>query len=81
MAQIVTENGEEINRAVIEQMDRSTTILKATGGYSKREKQMLTVSFNMRQYAQLMNIVRRADASAFVTVWRAHEISGEGWTR
>ena len=81
VAQIVTENGEEINRAVIEQMDRSTTILKATGGYSKREKQMLTVSFNMRQYAQLMNIVRRADASAFVTVWRAHEISGEGWTR
>ena len=81
VAQIVTENGEGINRAVIEQMDRSTTILKATGGYSKREKQMLTVSFNMRQYAQLMNIVRRADASAFVTVWRAHEISGEGWTR
>ena len=80
VAQIVTENGEEINRAVIEQMERSTTIFEATGGYSKRQKQMLTVSFNMQQYAQLMEIVRRADPAAFVTVWRAHEIRGEGWT-
>ena len=79
VAQIVTENGEEINRAVIERMERSTTIFEATGGYSKKHKQMLTVSFNMQQYAQLMEIVRRADPAAFVTVWRAHEIRGEGW--
>ena len=81
VAQIVTDNGEEINRAVIEQMDRSTTILNATGGYSKKQKQMLTVSFNMRQYTLLMDIVRRADPSAFVIVSRAHEIRGEGWTK
>ena len=81
VAQIVTDNGEEINRAVIEQMDRSTTILNATGGYSKKQKQMLTVSFHMRQYTLLMDIVRRADPSAFVIVSRAHEINGEGWTR
>ncbi len=81
VAQIVTEHGEEINRAVIEKMDRSTTILQATGGYSGKEKQMLTVSFNMRQYTQLTDIIRRSDPSAFVTVWRAHEIRGEGWTK
>ena len=81
VAQIVTEHGKEINCAVIEQMDRSTTIFDVTGGYSGKAKQMLTVSFNMRQYTQLMDIVRRADPSAFVTIWRAHEIRGEGWTR
>ncbi len=81
VAQIVTEEGEAINRAVIEQMERSTTILAATGGYSGRSKQMLTVSFSMRQYTQLMGIVLKADPTAFVTVYKAHEISGEGWTR
>ena len=82
VAQIVTDNGgEEITRAVIEKMDRSTTVLNAIGGYSKKEKQMLTVSFHMRQYTLLMDIVRHADPSAFVIVSRAHEISGEGWTR
>ena len=80
VAQIITDHGEEINRAVIEQMDRSTTILNAIGGYSKKEKQMLTVSFHMRQYTLLMDIVRHADASAFVIVSRAHEVRGEGWT-
>lgn len=81
VAQIVTENGDAINRDVIEQMERSTTILTATGGYSGRKKQMLTVSFSMRQYTQLMGIVMREDPTAFVTVYKAHEISGEGWTR
>ena len=81
VAQIVTEEAEAINRAVIEQMERSTTILSATGGYSQKPKQMLTVSFSMRQYTQLMQIVLRLDPTAFVTVYKAHEIRGEGWTR
>jgi uncharacterized membrane-anchored protein YitT (DUF2179 family) len=81
VAQIVTERAEEINQGVIGLMERSTTILEATGGYSKRKKQMVTVSFSMRQYTLLMDIVCRIDPGAFVTVWRAHEIRGEGWTR
>lgn len=81
VAQIVTEEGEEINRAVIEQMERSTTILSAVGGYSGKKKQLLTVSFSMRQYTQLMDIILRTDPAAFVTVYKAHEIRGEGWTR
>ena len=81
VAQIVTERAEEINQGVIDLMERSTTILEATGGYSKRKKQMVTVSFSMRQYTLLMDIVCKIDPDAFVTVWRAHEIRGEGWTR
>ena len=81
VAQIVTDNGEAINRAVIEQMERSTTILSATGGYSGQKKQMLMVSFSMRQYTQMMGIILRIDPNAFVNIYKAHEISGEGWTR
>lgn len=81
VAQVVTDRGAEINRAVIEQMDRTTTMLTVTGGYSEKEKKMLMVSFSMRQYTQLMGIVLRIDPTAFVTVSKAHEISGEGWTR
>ncbi len=81
VAQVVTDRGAEINRAVIEQMDRTTTMLTVTGGYSEKEKKMLMVSFSMRQYTQLMGIVLQIDPTAFVTVSKAHEISGEGWTR
>ena len=81
VAQIVTDHGEEVNRAIIEKADRTTTIFEAKGGYTGKDKKMLTVTFNMRYYSRLMEVVREADPNAFITVWRAHEIRGEGWTR
>ncbi len=81
VAQIVTDYPDQINRAVIEKMERSTTILDAVGGYTLATKKMLMVSFNMRQYAQLLQIVHTHDKNAFVTIHRAHEVNGEGWTR
>ena len=81
VAQIVTDHGEEVNRAIIEKADRTTTIFEAKGGYTGKDKKMLTVTFNMRYYSRLMEVVREADPDAFITVWRAHEIRGEGWTR
>lgn len=80
VAQIVTDYGEEVNRAIIEEADRTTTILEVRGGYSGKDKQLLTITFSMRHYKFLMDIVHRVDPAAFVTVWRAHEIRGEGWT-
>lgn len=81
IAQIVTSQYEAVNRAVIERMDRTTTIVDVTGGYSGEEKKMVMVSFTIRQYPELLNIISHEDKNAFVTVHRAHEISGEGWTR
>ena len=80
VAQIVTDYGEELNRAIIEEAGRTTTIFEVRGGYSGKDKKMLTITFSMRHYTLLMNIVHRVDPAAFVTVWRAHEIRGEGWT-
>ncbi|MBQ7335619.1 MAG: YitT family protein [Clostridia bacterium] len=79
VAQIVTERWEEINREVILRMDRSTTVWETIGGYSGKPKQMLAVSFSMREYAVLMQIVKAQDPDAFVMVYRAHEIRGEGF--
>ena len=81
VAQIVTDYGEEVNRAIIEEAGRTTTIFEVRGGYSGKNKQMLTITFSMRHYTLLMDIVRSVDPAAFVTIWRAHEIRGEGWTR
>ncbi len=81
VAQIVTTRHEEINRDVIEKMGRSTTILDAIGGYSQTPKKMMLVSFNMNEYSKLLQIIHACDRSAFVTIHKAHEINGEGWTR
>jgi uncharacterized membrane-anchored protein YitT (DUF2179 family) len=56
-------------------------VFKATGGYSKDNKTVLMVSFTMNQYADLMAIINKIDRDAFLTIHRAHEINGEGWTK
>lgn len=81
VAQIITENYETISRAVITDMNRTTTIINAVGGYSGKEHKMVMVSFTMRQYSELINVINKYDKNAFVTIHRAHEINGEGWTR
>lgn len=79
-AQIVSDKYEEINLAIRDEVRRTTTMLVAFGGYSRESKTVLSVTFTMRQYADLMNVIKRIDPTAFVSISRAHEINGEGFT-
>lgn len=81
IAQIITEKPEEINRLIIERVDRTSTIVDVIGGYSGEKKKMLIVSFTVNQYAEILNVINKVDKAAFVTIHQAHEINGEGWTR
>lgn len=80
ICEIVTPHYKEISRQIIERLDRTTTVFDVVGGYSGEKKKMLKISFTMRQYTEVLSIISRIDKSAFVTVYRAHEINGEGWT-
>ncbi len=81
VAMLITQKPDEINRAVIEGMDRTTTIIDAVGGYTGNGLKMLMVTFKMGQYSEFLNIINKIDKCAFVTIHQAHEINGEGWTR
>lgn len=81
VAQIISNNCEEISRGVIEKLDRTTTIVDVKGAYSGEAKKLIIVSFSMREYSDLMNIINHADPSAFMMISKAHENHGEGWTR
>lgn len=80
IAQIISDKYEDINAQIINGLERTTTIIDATGGYSRKPKKMLMVSFTMAQYSELLNIITKTDKTAFVTIHRAHEVNGEGWT-
>ncbi|MBO7196169.1 MAG: YitT family protein [Clostridia bacterium] len=79
-AQIVSDKYEEMNLAIREEVHRTTTMFVAYGGYSGKSKTVLSVTFTMRQYAVLMALIKRIDPTAFVSINRAHEINGEGFT-
>lgn len=79
IAEIVTDEYEAINREVIEKLRRTTTLLDVKGGYTGKRKKMISVCFAMREYAEILAIVNHHDRHAFMTVYRAHEVNGEGW--
>ena len=79
-AQIVSDKYEEINIAIREEINRTTTKLVGFGGYSGAPKTVLSVTFTMRQYADLLRVINHIDSTAFVSITRAHEINGEGFT-
>ncbi len=81
IAHIISDKYEEINRLIIDKLDRTSTIITAQGGYSGADKKMIMVSFTMRQYPTFETFIRSVDRDAFITVHRAHEINGEGWTK
>ena len=81
IAQIISDRYEEINSLIINKLERTTTIVDVTGGYSGEIKKMVIISFTMREYTEIINIINKTDKDAFITVHRAHEINGEGWTR
>jgi len=81
MAQIVSDRYKDINKMVIKKLERTTSLVDITGGYSGAKKKMVLVSFTMNQYAEIINIINKVDKNAFITIHRAHEINGEGWTR
>ena len=80
IAQIISSKNEDIRTAIRDEMDRTSTIIDCVGGYSGEDKKMVMVSFTMTQYAQLMSILNRIDPQCFVTIHRAHEIGGLGFS-
>ncbi len=81
IANIVSDKHEEIRQAIIEKLDRTCTVISAKGGYTGADRPMIMVSFTMPQYAHFIAIVHSVDRCAFITVHRAHEIDGEGFSR
>ena len=81
IAQIVSQEYDIISKGIIKQLDRTATIVDVVGAYSKEPKKMLIVSFSMREYADLINIINHADPDAFLTISRAYKNHGEGWTK
>ena len=60
-------------------LDRTATIIPATGLYSGNNKEMLCIVVPYKQVDVVKRKVREADPTAFVIVTDAYDTYGEGW--
>ena len=73
-AMIVTNQAEAISAALSEAFKASGTIVKATGGYSKDEKQIIFFIVNRFQINKMKNIVKNIDNMAFISLQNVADI-------
>ena len=73
-AMIVTVKANEISNALSENFDSSGTIVKAVGGYSKKDKEIIYFIVNRFQINKLKNLVHDIDESAFISLQEVADI-------
>jgi uncharacterized membrane-anchored protein YitT (DUF2179 family) len=76
---IVSKKHDEISKFIIEDLDKSCTILPGKGGYSKSDNYILYTVLHRRQFIRLKRFIKEIDSRAFITVSEAHEVLGEGF--
>ncbi len=64
---------------IIRDMDRSATYLKASGMYSKDDKEMIFLVVSRREVAQVQRKIKEIDPRAFLVVTDAYDTYGEGF--
>lgn len=78
-ALIITQQPERMRRAIIEQLDRSVTLLEAEGGYTATSRTVLLSVVSQSEVSFLKAIIRDCDPQAFVIVGNVNEVLGEGF--
>lgn len=81
VALIVSKKWEQINELIMTDIERGTTLIKAQGGFSKTDTNVLEVCFPRSDYNTIQDLIASVDPNAFVTILKAQEIVGYGFTR
>lgn len=77
---IISDKHLEIVAAIHETLERGTTLLQATGGYTGQAKQIVYCVVSREEVVRVQKIVHDVDSHAFVTINNVHEVLGEGFT-
>lgn len=76
---IITEHGEEIARAITEEVKRGVTLIPAVGAYSGGDKQIVYCVVSRQEIRMLRMIVAAIDPRAFIVINDVTDVLGEGF--
>lgn len=79
LAIIITGKGKKMAVRIGEAAQRGVTLLKATGGYTELDRQVLLCACTKSEAYRLKNIVHEVDERAFLMFTETSEVFGEGF--
>jgi len=80
MVYIISDFYETIAEDIMHNIGRGVTIIPATGAFEKKDKPMLMVTMDTRNYQQLLGIVKKRDDEAFMITDTVSDVHGRGFT-
>lgn len=81
VAWIVSDQYEQIAKAIDTELGRGITMIHSRGFYSRKDKSMLLCAIKKQQVAELKELVNDIDPDAFVILQEAHQVLGDGFKR
>ena len=76
---VITDKGAELSVALNEQTERGNTLIKASGGYTGAEKQLVITVTRRNVLSQTLHLIKQVDPAAFTFVTNSTEVHGEGF--
>jgi uncharacterized membrane-anchored protein YitT (DUF2179 family) len=76
---IVSVKYREIREKIIGDLNRSGTLLHGTGLYEEKDIPVIFTTVNRRELVMLENYIKEIDENAFLTVFDAKEVLGQGF--
>lgn len=77
---IISDQYERIQNYIAQDMNGTSTILEAKGGYTHEKKPVIMTVITQKSYPKLENRVKEMDPYAFVIVSDVNQVFGEGYT-
>lgn len=68
-----------LHHFILHDLDRTATLIKSSGLYNGKEKEMLFLVVSYKEVQHIKHVVKKADPKAFVVVTDAYDTYGEGW--
>lgn len=69
----------ELNRFILQDLDRTATRIKSSGLYSNEEKEMLFLVVSKKEVQAVKQKIKMVNPKAFVVITDAYDTFGEGW--
>lgn len=76
---IISEHLEEIRKFVLDDMDKSGTLIEAKGLYSMKKKPLLMIVIPINQISRLNRALHEIDPDAFLIIHETYNVLGEGY--
>lgn len=79
MAHIVSDKAREVNDYLNNVLERGTTLMKAEGGITGKEKLVIEVVFNEKEYYDIKRNIYLIDEKAFISIYKTINTYGNGF--